>query len=464
MGSKLNYSNIEHTYFEATTSATANATIPAKEIIPYNYLGAYRNRVTNLHTEGCYVEGGVTGRDGIIFPTAAAALAATTNVASKIVRLTDTLYVAIYQATNATLYAIAMTLKGTTLTAGSAVSVNAGDTDSIDICRISNTAFAVLFNDEVGADYLAIRPGSVSTRTITMGTEKTSAIAPTEDEMSICFEPTSACVVAAYADGSDGLSVVACPVSSLALGTLGTLGTAVVLDASSAPTDTAIAPIQAGYCMAVYADEGEDSSYLHAIVFAVSSAGAISGAGTEKTVDTNVAGTLTKAVYVRENTVALGYADASNDPTIQICTTSGASGTTITTGTAVVLQACNAVDFGFDMIDSDQGIAFWCDDDTSDYGFCVRFALSGTGYRTVTADGTIDAFVETSCKGGTLIQMDVACATNGKCVGIYTDASSDPAVIAGQYFENRVIDIRSTATSVSAKFDVEPTWKYEVTN
>lgn len=430
--------------YTGTLSTTADETEASKIVVSDRHARAY-NLDVRLQGEGAYLEGGVELRDGINFPTAAAALAATTLNEARLVRLTDTLYVAVYHAANNTLSAMAMTLSGTTLTAGSAAAVNTGDTDSIALCRINATTFGVAYNDEVGDDYLCFRTGTVSGTTVTMGTEKATTIAPTEDEIALCYEPTSACLVAAYADASDGLSAVAVPVTSA--GVIGTVGTAVVLDASSTPTETTIAPIQAGYCVGIYADAGEDSGKIHGIAFAVSSAGAISGAGTEKTV-VDAAGTLCTARYVRENTVAIGYIDASADPAVIVITTSGATGTTITAGTAVVMAAATATDIGMDMIDADQGICCWCDDaHANDVGYAIRFTLSGTGYRTVTADATVDKFIDATAKGGTLKKMDIACASNGKCVIVFNDSGNDPAVVAGQYFENRIVDVRSNAAS-----------------
>jgi len=250
---KMQLNKIMHTLYQGkTTSATANATVPSKCVVPHDYEGARLHAIPK--GEGVYIEGADDERDGINFPTAAVALAATTMVAGNLVRLSDTTYVSIYQATNASLVAEAITISGTTVTQGTAVTVNSGDTDSIAICRLDDTHYCTAYNDEVGDDYLCFRTGSVSGVTITQGTEKATAIAPTEDEISITFEPKSACVVAAYADASDGLSAVAVPWDST--DDLGTVGTAVVLDESSNPTETTICPVQAGYCVAVYADAG----------------------------------------------------------------------------------------------------------------------------------------------------------------------------------------------------------------
>ncbi len=358
-----------------TLSSTEDATKPSKIVIPGRYISAY-DLMVQIQGEGTYLEGGIEARDGLNFPTAAVALAATTMVAGNVVRLSDTLYVGIYQATNASLMAEAFTISGTTVTQGTAVTVNNGDTDSIAICRINDTTYCIAYNDEVGDDYLGFRTGTVSGVTITQGTEKITAIAPTEDDISIVYEPSSSCIVAAYADASDGVSVVGIPWDST--NDLGTVATATVLDNSSTPTATTIAVMQAGYCVAIYSDVGEDSSKIHGIAFAVSTAGATSGAGTEKTI-VDAAGTLCKAVQAESNKVVIGYSDASADPAVIAITTSGATGTTIT----AVNSADSGNNFGWDfgvpthttpIINSTTGYNL-----TTDDLFCYRDKIVSTG-------------------------------------------------------------------------------------
>lgn len=455
------FNKIEHKYFTGyTTSATANETVPAKAVIPEAYLGAYRNIIANLNGEGVYLEGATPGRDGLNFPASVVEISATAPSSSKIIRLTDTLFVALHLTANDTLVAYAGTLNGNTMTWGSSATVNTADTDSIDICRVSDSVFAVAYRDEGGSDYLCVRAGSVSGTTITMGTEKElTAAAITEDEIGICYEPTSGCVVVAYADGDDDLATIACPLSTT---TFGTAGSVVEFDAA-APSDISVCPIQAGYFFVVYADGG-DSNKVHARVASVSSAGAIGTPGTEKTV-INAAGTFMIARYAEPNAVVVAYLDASADPAIVKCTTSGATGTTITAGTAVVMAAATGTDIGFDLIDNTQGICVWCDDaHGSDVGYAIRFTVAAGSTTTITADSTVDKFVDASAKGGTLPKMGCACNKGGKVVVIYNDADNDLASLGGTYFENRIIDVRSTAASASYVFDVIPVFDLEPTN
>lgn len=458
------FEKLSHKFYTGytTSSTVANETTPIKPVIKDDsYAGAYRRRIGNLMGEGVYLEGADPERDGINFPTAVTEISATAPGEAKIVKLTDTLYVVSVLVANTSLGVYAVSIDGTTPTVGALTAVNAVDTDSTDICRLSDTTFAIAYRDEGGDDYLCARIGTVvpSTLAITMGTEKElTAAAITEDELSIC-QPRSGVVAVAYADGDDDLAVIACPYTAT---TFGTAGSVVEFDAA-APNWITACEIQSGYVFVAYADGG-DSNKVHGRVASVSAAGAIGTPGTEKTI-IDAAGTFLKARKAQENAVILGYIDASGDPAIVKCTTTASTGTTITAGTAVVMAAATATDFSVGLIDNTQGVAVWCDDaHGSDVGYAVRFSIAAGSTTTITADATVDKFVDASAKGGTLRKMDVDCSTGGKVVVIYNDADNDLGCLVGQYYENRIIDVRSTTTSAAYTFDLFPVFEYEATN
>lgn len=449
--------------YTGTLSTTANETEPSKIVVTPRYKGAY-NLDVRLQGEGTYLEGGVELRDGLNFPTAVTELHATAPQEARVVRLTDDLYVAAHLKTNDDLEVSAISVTGTTPTAGAMTDVNTDDTDSIALCRISDTVFAAAYRDEGGDDYLCVRVGSVSGTTVTMLDELAiTATAITEDELDITYEPTSGCLVVAYADSDDDLATIAIPYDSTdTTDGLGTPGSVVEFDAA-APSDVSICPISAGYFFVAYVDSG-DSNKVHGRVASVSAAGAIGTPGTEKTI-INAAGTMLRARYAENNAVVLGYIDASGDPAIVKCTTSGATGTTITAGTAVVLAAATATDFSMSLIDNTQGVAVWCDDaHGNDVGYAIRFSVAAGSTTTITADSTVDKFVDTSAKAGTLKIMDVACATTGKCVVIYNDADSDLACLVGQYYENQIVDVRSNAASAVFVARIFPLYKNTYTS
>jgi hypothetical protein len=452
----INFDKIEHYYVTGKTSATANETAPSKSIIPDEVKKSFRTHIL-AYGEGVYLEGADAERDGINFPSAVVEISDTAPSSSKIVRLTDTLYVAAHLQADNALKTYAGTLSGTTMQWGDAATVNSVDTDSIDLCRVSDSIYAIAYRDEGGDDYLCVRAGSISARTITQGTEKElTATAIIEDELGITYDSGSGCIIVAYADGDDDLATIACPLSTI---TFGTPGAVVEFDAA-APSDVSICMMRPNYFFVVYADGG-DANKMHGRVASVSAAGAIGTPGTEKTI-INAAGTFMIAKQLEVNKVAIGYIDASADPSVVVCTTTGAAGTTITAGMAVAIAAATATDVGFDLIDNQQGIITWCDDaHSSDVGYATRFSVATT---TVTADSTPDKFVDASAKGGTLPKMGCACSRAGKCVVIYNDADNDLASIAGMYYEDRIIDIRSTAASATYKALILPVHQYETTS
>lgn len=450
-----------HHYTGYTTSSTvANETTPIKPVIDdLSYRNvANRRSIENLNGEGVYLESADPERDGINFPTAVTQISETTAQEAKIVWLTDTLYVVAVLIANTSLGVYAVSISGTTPTVGSIAAVNAVDTDSIDLCRLSSSKFAIAYRDEGGDNYLCARIGTVSGTTITMGTEKElTAAAITEDELSIC-EPRSGVLFVAYADGDDDLATIAATYSGT---TIATPGSVVEFDAA-APNWITACKEREGYVIVYYADGG-DSNKVHARCASVSAAAAIGNPGTEDTV-IDATGTFLKAVYSEPHKTVLGYIDANADPTIVACTTTGATGTTITAGTAVVLAAATATDFGFDLIDNTQGIAAWCDDaHGSDVGYAIRFSVASGSTTTITADAVVDKFVDASAKGGTYRKLDVACGTNEKCVVIYNYTGDDEGCVVGQYYENGIIDIRSTTTSAAYTFDLVPVWQLEQT-
>ena len=455
---------IEHTHFSTTTSATANETVPAKEVIPAGYMGAYDRQVWGLMGEGVYLEGATAGRDGINFPTAVQEILDATTVAeTRVVKLTDSLYVIGLLVADTSFTAYACSLSGTTLTAGTAVHINtdaAADTDSINMCRVNDTTFAAVYRDEAGDDKSCVRLGTVSGTAITMLDELELATA-TETGIGVCYMPSVACVVVAYNTATDLVAQAIPYATTYDDDYLGTAGSAVVIEADGS-TVTACCEMASGYVFVAF-DDGSDN-YLDAAVATVSTAGAIGTFGTQKAIQAK-APTMLKCVKAEENAVIVGWIEAttSNDPYIVKCTTA-AAGTTITAGTPVACAAATATDFSFDMIDNTQGIAVWCDDDHAlDLGYAVRFSVAAGTTTTVTMDSTVDKFTEATAKLGTLKAMDCACTKGGKVVIGYSGLAGDLYGAVGQYFENRIIDIRSTATSATATFNVSPIWNDRAT-
>jgi len=450
--SGLGFSKVIKSRFSTTTCATANAPAKAKELIPEGYTGATSNIIAHLNGENVYLESADPERDGLNFPTAVVEIAATNPDFGKVVRLTDTLYVALSNVVDSALNSWAITIDGTTPTASELAEVNAGDNDSADLCRLSDTTFAVAYRDNEGDDYLAARIGTVTitagVATIAYGTEKElTAAAITEDELSIC-EPRSGVLFVSYADGDDDVAGIAATYSGT---TIADPGTVVEFD-TAAPTDMSCCKMEEGIVFVVWTDVG-GSTYARCAT--VSAAAAIGTPGTEKAINAGIS-TYINARFVEKDKVIVGYEDDANDPTAIICTIAAGVVTTISIGTAVAFLTGTVTDVGIDMIDNTQGIISW-DDGT--YGQAIRFSVSGT---TITADAVIDNYVETAATGGG--KGGIACATNGKCVRVYEDADNDLAVLVGQYYEDRIIDVRATGASATATFTVLPIYEYETIN
>lgn len=444
-----NWNKVEHRYATGTACLTANATAASKKVVPFEWGNATRVKVDSLNGEDVYLEGGVTGRDGLNFPSAAVVILATDPTLLKCVRLTDTLYVAIHQASNNDLEAYAISINGTTPTVGAVADVNTDDTDSADICRLSDTHFGVCYRDEGGSDYLCARIGSVDGTTITMGTEKElTAAAIVECETAIC-QPRNGVIYVAFQNATTNPSSIAATFSGT---TIATPGTAVEVDtATNTPTTISCCRMELGIVFVCWSDGG-GSTYARCAT--VSAAAAIGAYGTEKALNAIIPTDL-NARYVTEDKVIVGYLDAGADPSAIVCTIAAGVVTTISIGAIVKFLAGTCTDLGIDMIDSTRGVIKW-DDGT--YGQVLSFSISTT---TITADSTIDHFVETTSAGG--LKGGLAVGSDRKVVIVYENASTTASVIVGQYFESRIIDVRSDAVSAVYNFDLVPIWNKEAT-
>jgi len=444
-----NWNKVTHRYATGTACLTADSPAASKNVIPREWEITTRVKVDSLNGENVYLEGGVTGRDGTNFPSAAVVILATDPTLLKCVRLTDTLYVAIHQTANDDLEAYAISINGTTPTVGAVADVNTDDTDSADICRLSDTHFAVCYRDEGGSDYLCARIGSVDGTTITMGTENTLvASAVVECETAIC-QPRDGVIYVAFQNATTNPSSIAAAYSGT---TIATAGTAVEIDtATNTPTTISCCRIEHGIVFVCWSDGGA-STYARCAT--VSAAAAIGAYGTEKALNAIISTDL-NARYVSEDKVIVGYIDAGDDPSAVVCTIAAGVVTTITIGAILEFLTGTATDMGIDMIDADHGLVKY---DDGVYGVVLGFSISSV---TITADSAFDYFVETTSAGG--LKGGLACGSDSKCVIVYENSSTTASVIVGQYFENKIIDVRSDTVSAVYNFDLVPIWNKEAT-
>ncbi|KKM18902.1 hypothetical protein LCGC14_1661030 [marine sediment metagenome] len=443
MSSGQPFGKVEHAYYTGTTCVSANEAAAIKNVLPGEYTGAPRVYLPTPAGTGAtvYNENAFNPRDGFNFPTTTVQVDDANPVSVHIIKLTDTKYVVLSNATNAVLEGTVVDISGTVPVAGTITSLTDGDTDSWGASAIgtAGTHFAIIFRDTVGDDYVYGKICSVSGTTITLGDEKVLDGAAVGTELTaplgydVC-EPRAGVLLFAFEDSDDDLAAVAAPYSGLVIGTLGTQNEV----SASAASQITCCPLGNNQAFVGYID---DDTYLKGRAATVSATGTIGTWGTEKTIGTNVAATEIQAVYGGiANQVVLGFIDASSDAAIQALTSSA---TTLTAGTAVVFENGTHTDTGIAMRDTTRGFLKY-DDGTR--GKIVSFLRSGTGNRTITMDASADTFVETGSTGGGTNGM--VYGGNNKAVIAYEDASNTIDILVGTYFENRIIDIRSATASI----------------
>ena len=458
MSTGQNIGKIEHAYFTGTTSVVTNGGAAIKNVLPKAYTGAYLNYIDVVGTGAAvYLENANSPRDGLNFPTAVVEIDGGNPVATQVIRLTDSKYVVLSNETNLKLEATVVTTQGTVPTLGQTTQgtheyyINNADTDSWRACPIgtAGTHFAVIYRDTGGNSYVYGKICSVSGTAITLGDEKVldSTDAGTEvtgQGYGIC-EPRAGVLFFTWEDSDDDLASVAAPYSGVTIGDLGTQNEV----SDSATTEISCCPAGNNKVFVLYADV---DTYMKAKCATVSAAGVIGTWGTEKVVGTNVAATEMECAFVTTDKVAIGFIDASSDPSVQVCTIST---TTITAGTAVVAEACTGTDTGICMRDPARGFLKY-DDGTT--GKVVSFSISTT---TVVFDASIDNFCETATAGGGTHGM--VYGGNNQVIITYEDSANDHAILIGTYFENRIIDVRSATASIDYTGKITPNFSRKET-
>lgn len=446
------FNKIEHTYFTGTVCATANTPAAVKKLIPDKYSGSYRNKIANLNGQGAYLYGADPERDGINFPVAIVAGPAVQATYLASCRLTDTLYVFAYadNADGEDGKCFAVSTAGNTPTAGTAVEFEDGGATDVAICRLSDTTFAVAYYDVGDSSYLKAVIGSVSGTVITYGTIKSTAVIGTATKgIGIC-EPRDGLVFIAFqvTDGTDG-STICIPFTGTTFGTQ----TSEVEFEQTAPDYIACCAYDTGYVVVVHRDTN-DSNKVHAWGASVSAAGVVSF-GTEKTL-VNAAGTVIKVTSPETMNIVVSYIDANSDAALIATTVNEASPVVVATGGTVITPfgagthtgVCHA------MIDNTQGIAVG-DDGT--YMKCIRFSKAASVL-------TADAVVDTAIEGRYATFIACECSITGNVCIAGRDASNVFQVVVGSYFENRIIDVRSSTASATYTFDVMPVFDKETSN
>jgi len=447
------FAKIDHRYYTGyTTCATANTPAAVKPIVLKDDVGATRRKISGLNGIGTYVYGNDNERDGINFPvaiTAGPAVQATYLVGC---RLTDELYVYAYadNADGEDGKCFSVITVGNTPTVSSASEFEDGGVTDVAICRLSDTTFAVAYYDVGDSSYLKAVIGTVaSSGAITYGDIKSTAVIGTATKgIGICM-PRAGYVFIAFqvTSGTDG-STICIPFTDT---TFGTQTSEVEFD-QSAPDYICCCTYDTGYVVVVYRDTG-DSNKVHAWGASVSAAGVVAF-GTEKTL-VDAAGTLLQVSSPEALNIVVSYVDASSDAALIATTVNEASPVVVATGGTAITPfgAGTHTSVRHSMIDNTQGIIIG-DDGT--YLKCIRFSKAA---KVLTADSVIDTAIE----GRYASLAECACNTVGDVCIAGRDSGNVFEVVVGSYFENRVIDIRSSSASTAYSFDLLPIYNREQT-
>ena len=445
----INISKIEHRRFTRTTSATANDTSAVKPLIPNDYQSAIRNKIYGLNGIGTYVYSNDNERDGINFPVAVTAGPAVNPAYLVGCRLTDNLFVFAYDdgadGNDGKCYAVST--HGNTSTVGTAVEFEDGGATDPAIIRLTDSTFAVAYID-VADTYLSCVIGTVSGTTITYGTiVKTSLVATATAAaggVGIC-EPRPGLLFLACnnSDGTDGSTICIPYTEDDVLGT----PTAVVEFDTSNPTYISCCSYAPGYAVVVYLD----TNVVHAWGCTVSAAGVVSF-GTEKELVAAAATDIQVSSPSNLN-IVVSYINATDDAALIATTVSAASTPVVATGGSVITPFGAGTHTGVrhSMIDDTQGIVIG-DDGT--YLKAIRFSKAAS---VLTADSVIDTAVE----GRAATETEVVCNRVGDVCISYANASNVIYVVTGSYYEDRVIDVRSSSASTAYSFDLVPVFGSE---
>jgi len=436
--------------FTGTTSATGDDTSAKKVIMPKRYTAAI-DVMPVLNGEEVYLEDADYARDGVNFPTAITAGPAVNPAYLVGCKLTDDLFVYAYDdgADGNDGHCFAVSTVGTVCTVGTAVVFEASGATDPALCRLSDTTFACAYLDEGDSDYLKVVIGTVAGTVISYGTVKSTALACTATDaaagVSICkpYEGTDLVFIAfQIASGTDG-STICIPYTGT---TFGTQTLQVEFD-QDAPVSISCCRYSDGFVAVAYNDAG-DSGKLHCWPCTVSTAGAVVF-GTEKTLNA-AASTVVKVSSPRNGILVFSYIVAG-DATI-IATTASFASTPIvaTAGTAVaVLGAATHTGVRHAMMDDTRG---FCVADDGTYLKIISFSQAA---KAIAADAAIDTAVEARYA----TEVSLLVTKTGKVVIAAADASDEIQVIAGQYFEDRIVDIRSVDASASYNLWLFPQYK-----
>lgn len=434
-------------WLSETTCTTADLPAAKKLEVPPEWTGIIGEWIVN--GDDVFVYGNNIQRDGTNAPASETVVAAVNSARQQIVWLTDTTGVVFYLDGSGLLKALAFTFKNGTFTQGSAVSVNAADTE-IDFraMRVNDTTYAVAYIDDGGSDYLCARMGSVADTTITQGAEKeltAASVKVTNCGIGIA-QPRDGIIAVAYVLAGDTYGyVIACPYTTI---TFGTAGTAVKHSGTTAVTYCDMCSDRLGYVTVAY---NGASNYCETNIGTVSAASVVAFGGSAEAMNA-AAATSIRILSPGEAKVLISWI-SGGDPYMIAGTTAT---TVITQGTAKQVLAGTCLTPDIALFGDSDGIIVYEEQGTTTYGYAVRFYITWSTLA-ITTDTVLDVFYEAATT-----YPSVDCNSKGTAVVIYNSAGASCNM---NYLtcNDRIIDVRSSNASADFDLRIFPTYGRETT-
>ena len=427
----LTFNRMKKFYVTGTTAAVANQPMLEKRknhwrnshVFPYGII----HRGVQLEEKD---------RQGTQFRTAEAqfrATGATTQI--KKLTLSPSMAIVMYAYNNKGYLKAELVDSAGVITFGAEKEFNGAVVSSCDITKISTTSFAISFIDDGGDDYLAARICTVTAAgVITTGAEKLLVSAAcSKNGTGICI-PRDGVIAVVHALVSDGhIDVIAATFSGVIIEDPGTTKE---FDSTASSTLPDITSYADGKIMLAWSTGGGNGVYrlgtvaVNAIV-TVGAAAANFETGTATSI---------KIQTPIENVVLISWIDS----TFAHALVATIDGVTVTAGSALELTAAAALTLDVDSLDSENFVAVYENDATSDLGTVHLFSRSGT----VLTTGKIDVFTLSACKNTAVCALtDVRVL-----VGFGDDGDTNTGKVMLGQIEDHLIDVRSTSASISFGF------------
>ena len=270
--------------------------------------------------------------------------------------------------------AVVGTVSGTSITFGSSVVFNSGNTDDMSSTFDStNGKVVIAYKDGGNSNYGVAIVGTVSGTSISFGTEVVFESANSTDYISSTFDSTNGKVVIAYRDGGNSLRGTA--IVGTVSGTSISFGSATVFESATTLYISAIFDSTNNKVVIAYRDNG-NSNYGTAIVGTVSGTSISFGSATvfESATTTYISATFDST----NGKVVIAYRDNGNS-NYGTAIVGTVSGTSISFGSATVFESAST-DYISATFDSTNGkvVISYRDVGNSSRGTAIVGTVSGT--------------------------------------------------------------------------------------